>query len=113
MKFDKQSDFGTKESFTPQVVLYETNNLDTAVEMINHSGYGLSLSLFSNNKKVQEEIFHHAKTGLINYNLSTVGASSYLPFGGLGKSGNDRPAAAFSADFCVSPVAEKTQGEFL
>ena len=113
MKFDKNSPFGTKESFTPQVILYETNQLDQAIDMINHSGYGLSLSVFSKNKKLQEELFYRAKVGLINYNLSTVGASSYLPFGGLGKSGNDRPAGAFSAEFCVSPVAEKTQGAFL
>ena len=107
MKFDKNSSFGTKESFTPQVILYESNRLDQAVEMINHSGYGLSLSVFSKSKKVQEEIFHRAKVGLINYNLSTAGASGYLPFGGLGKSGNDRPAGSFSIDFCVTPVAEK------
>ncbi|MCZ0932283.1 MAG: aldehyde dehydrogenase family protein [Oligoflexia bacterium] len=112
MKFDKNSSFGTKESFTPQVIFYETDSLDQALEMINHSGYGLSLSVFSKNKKIQEEIFHRAKVGLINHNLSTAGASSYLPFGGLGKSGNDRPAGAFAIDFCVTPLAEKTKGDF-
>ena len=112
MKFDKTSSFGTKESFTPQVILYETNSLDQAIEMIHHSGYGLSLSVFSKNKKIQEEVFHRAKVGIVNYNLSTAGASGYLPFGGLGKSGNDRPAGSFAIDFCVIPVAEKTRGAF-
>ena len=112
MKFNKNSDFGTQESFTPQVILYEINSLNQAVEMINHSGYGLSLSLFSKNKQVQEEISQGAKVGLINYNLSSVGASGYLPFGGLGKSGNDRPAGAFAIDFCVTPLAEKIAGGF-
>ena len=112
MKFNKNSSFGTQESFTPQVILYETNRLDEALEMINHSGYGLSLSVFSKSKKIQEEIFYGAKTGLMNYNLSTAGASGYLPFGGLGKSGNDRPAGSFAIDSCVIPTAEKFKGEF-
>ena len=112
MKFDKNSAFGTKESFTPQVILYETKSLNSALEMINHSGYGLSLSIFSKNKKIQEEVFQKAKVGLVNYNLSSAGASGYLPFGGLGKSGNDRPAGSFAIDFCVTPVAEKFSESF-
>ncbi|MDE0092084.1 MAG: aldehyde dehydrogenase family protein [Oligoflexia bacterium] len=112
MTFDKNSSFGTKENFTPQVICYETKSLEQALEIIHHSGYGLSLSVFSRNKKVQEEISQRAKVGLINYNLSTVGASGYLPFGGLGKSGNDRPAGAFAIDFCVTPLAEKMKGGF-
>ncbi|MCY4321076.1 MAG: aldehyde dehydrogenase family protein [Bdellovibrionaceae bacterium] len=109
MKFDKNSSFGTKENFTPQVILYETNSLDEALEMINHSGYGLSLSVFSKNKKVKEDCFNFANVGLINYNLSTIGASGYLPFGGVGKSGNNRPAGSFAIDSCVIPIAEKNK----
>ena len=112
MGFDKSSSFGTKETFTPQVIIYETNSLDEALEMINHSGYGLSLSVFAKDKTVKEEIFYRAKVGLINYNLSSIGASGHLPFGGLGKSGNDRPAGSFAIDFCVSPLAEKIKNGF-
>ena len=36
---------------------------------------------------------------------NTAGASSALPFGGLGLSGNHRPAAAFSVDSCAAPIA--------
>ena len=112
MKFNPSSSFGTKETFTPQVVIYETTHLEEALKMINHSGYGLSLSVFSGNKKVCDEIFYQAKVGIINYALSSVGASGYLPFGGLGKSGNDRPAGAFAMDFCVTPLAERIKGGF-
>ena len=35
----------------------------------------------------------------------TAGASSKLPFGGLGLSGNHRPAGSFSLDYCAYPVA--------
>ena len=108
----KKSKPATKETFTPQVIFYEVESLDQAVELINYSGYGLVLSLFTNNSLVREEIFHRAKVGLINYNLSTIGASPWLPFGGLGKSGNDRPAGSFAFDFCVSPVAERSPEVF-
>ena len=113
MKYDKFSPIGTKETFTPQVIFYEIKDLDTALEIINRSGYGLALSLFTEDKKVKEEVFYRAKVGLINYNLSSIGASGFLPFGGLGKSGNDRPAGSFAIDYCVTPLAEKGQDGFL
>ena len=112
MQFDKSSRFGTKETFTPQVIIYETSDLDSALDMINHSGYGLSLSVFAEDPTVRDEIFYRARVGLINYNLSSAGASLFLPFGGLGKSGNDRPAGAFAIDLCVTPLAEKIKTGF-
>jgi hypothetical protein len=47
-----------------------------------------------------------AELGLeVNWNTGTAGASSKLPFGGLGRSGNHRPAGAFAVDACAYPVA--------
>ena len=107
-----KSHLQTKENFTPQVFIYEVDSLDQAIQLINSSGYGLVLSLFTEKKRVQSEIFYQAQVGLINYNLSSIGASGWLPFGGLGKSGNDRPAGAFAIDSCVSPLAERSRGGF-
>ena len=45
------------------------------------------------------------RCGVINWNRSTVGASSKLPFGGLKGSGNGHPAALFSTLYCTYPVA--------
>ena len=112
MTFDKSSLIGKTETFTPQVIFHEARDLNTALEMINRSGYGLALSLFTEDKKVKEEIFYRARVGLINYNLSSIGASGFLPFGGLGKSGNDHPAGAFAIDFCVTPLAERSKEGF-
>lgn len=107
MKFDKKSQIGTEETFTPQAVLYETSKLEEALEMIHRSGFGLVLSVFSKNKKIKRWFRDQAKTGLIYYNLASAGGSGRLPFGGYGKSGNDRPAGAFAIDSSVIPVAEK------
>ena len=99
--------FPQEETFTPQVLIYEVEDLEVAVRMINHSGYGLALSLFTQEERVKNEIFQEAKVGLINCNLPSCGASSFLPFAGLGKSGNDRPAASFMVDSCVSVLSEQ------
>jgi succinylglutamic semialdehyde dehydrogenase len=42
---------------------------------------------------------------LVNWNRTTNGASSRLPFGGIGKSGNDRPTAHYAVYYCTVPVA--------
>ena len=41
------------------------------------------------------------RTGLLNWNRGTVGASGKLPFGGTGKSGNDRPAGVTATLYCT------------
>jgi succinylglutamic semialdehyde dehydrogenase len=42
---------------------------------------------------------------VVNWNAPTVGASGRLPFGGLKRSGNHRPAALWSTLYCAAPVA--------
>lgn len=43
--------------------------------------------------------------GVVNWNRPTTGAAGSLPFGGLGDSGNHRPAGFYAIDFCNDPVA--------
>ena len=45
----------------------------------------------------------------MNVNAGTAGASSKLPFGGLGQSGNHRPAGSVSLDYCAYPVASMVE----
>lgn len=105
LKFNPNSPFQTEETFTPQVGIYEADSLDEALNIIHHSGYGLVLSLISEDKQIQEEIFYRAKVGLLNYNRSTCGASPKMPFGGMGRSGNDRPGGVSMIASCVTPVS--------
>jgi succinylglutamic semialdehyde dehydrogenase len=42
---------------------------------------------------------------VVNWNAPTVGARGRLPFGGLKRSGNHRPAALWSTLYCAAPVA--------
>ena len=105
MPFDKECPFQSEETFTPQAAIYEVETLKEALDIINHSGYGLALSLFSQNRKVREKVYYGTKTGLFYVNRATCGASPYLPFGGQGRSGNNRPAGSFMVHSCSFPVA--------
>lgn len=52
-----------------------------------------------------EQFRSQVRAGVINWNRPLTGASSSLPFGGVGHSGNHRPAGAFAVDFCSDPIA--------
>jgi succinylglutamic semialdehyde dehydrogenase len=80
-------------------------SLDEAIEQANTTRYGLAASIFTKDQSAADRFLAEARAGCINVNTGTAGASSKLPFGGLGLSGNHRPAGAFSVDYCAYPVA--------
>lgn len=104
-KFDEKSVYQTHEIFGPNVAIYETEDLDEALHINRAPGFGLVTSIFSKSKDTFNHVFANAHSGLVNWNRTTNGASSRLPFGGLGKSGNDRPSAHFAVYYCTVPVA--------
>lgn len=93
------------EVFGPILRLSLASDLDDALEQANASRFGLAASIFTRNKPAADRFLHEARAGCVNVNTGTAGASSKLPFGGLGHSGNHRPAGAFSLDYCAYPVA--------
>lgn len=103
--FDAKSLYQKTEIFGPNVAIYRSSDFDKAMEMVNSTGYGLVMALFSKNKELYETALLKARVGLLNWNRTTNGASSRLPFGGMGKSGNDRPSAHFAIQYCTVPVA--------
>ncbi len=93
------------EVFGPLLRLTVANSLEDAIEQANATHYGLAASIFTHDERAIERFFHEARAGCVNVNTGTAGASSKLPFGGLGRSGNHRPAGSFSLDYCAYPVA--------
>lgn len=104
-KFDTQSVYQKSEIFGPNVAIYRSSDFDHALENVNSSGYGLCMALFTKNTELYNEALLKARVGLLNLNRTTNGASSKLPFGGMGKSGNDRPSAHFAVQYCTVPLA--------
>ncbi len=104
-KHDPESIYQKTEVFGPNVALYVVEELDEAIQIANSSSYGLAFSVFSNDRKVFERCFDLSRVGVMNWNRSTVGASSRLPFGGMGKSGNNQPTGSFAVYSTTYPVA--------
>ena len=94
-----------EESFGPEAALYTIDDLDEAIAGANDSDYGLAASVFTGDRARYERCVGRLRVGCLNWNKATVGASGRLPFGGLGRSGNDRPAGASSTVYCTVPQA--------
>ena len=98
------------EIFGPFARVATAAHLDDALHLA-RSRYGLAASIFTKDVAAQQTFLRECRAGCLNINTGTAGASGKLPFGGLGLSGNHRPAAAFAHDYCAYPVAsmiEKT-----
>lgn len=93
------------EVFGPLLRISVVDSLDEAIAQANATKYGLAASIFTKNTAAIERFLAEARAGCVNVNAGTAGASSKLPFGGLGHSGNHRPAGSFSLDYCAYPVA--------
>jgi succinylglutamic semialdehyde dehydrogenase len=105
-RFERSTD---RETFGPLVRVSIVDGLDAAIEQANATPYGLAASIFTSDRAEYDRFFAACRAGCINWNNGTAGASSKLPFGGLGHSGNHRPAAAFSVDYCAYPVASMVE----
>lgn len=104
-KFDEKSVYQKTEIFGPNVAVLQVDDFDQTMNYVNSTGFGLVAALFTKEKALFEKALLDCRVGLLNWNRTTNGASSKLPFGGMGKSGNDRPSAHFAIQYCSVPVA--------
>lgn len=97
------------EIFGPFLRVSTFDTLDDALQQANSTQFGLASSIFTQDTAVTQRFLAEARAGCININAGTAGASSKLPFGGLGLSGNHRPAGAFSLDYCAMPIGSMVE----
>ena len=93
------------ELFGPLLQVIRVDDLDAAIAEANNTRFGLSASLIGGKPEEYDRFWANVRAGIINWNRPTNGASSAAPFGGIGLSGNHRPAAYYAADYCAYPVA--------
>lgn len=94
-----------REVFGPVVRISVADGLDDAIAQANATEFGLAASIFTRSEPCIAAAMEGLRAGCINVNCGTAGASGRLPFGGLGRSGNLRPAGAAMIDACAIPVA--------
>jgi len=102
---------GEMEWFGPLLVVQRRSDFAAALESAAETPYGLAASLLGGTQTMFEEFVDNAGAGVVNWNGPTTGAAGDLPFGGLGDSGNHRPAGFFAIDSCNDPIAslQRTQ----
>jgi succinylglutamic semialdehyde dehydrogenase len=93
------------ELFGPLLQVIRVPDFESAIREANATVYGLSASLIGGTAELYDSFWASIRAGVINWNRPTNGASSGLPFGGVGLSGNHRPSAWYAADYCAYPVA--------
>lgn len=107
-RIDKRPD---EEFFGPFLQVIRVPDFDAAIEEANRTKYGLTAGLLSTSREEYDEFYQRIKAGVINWNAPLTGARSAAPFGGVKHSGNYRPSAFYSADYCAYPVASLEDAE--
>ena len=93
------------ELFGPLLQIIRVEDFDQAIAEANATRFGLSAALIGGSPQDYNRFWANIRAGIVNWNRPTNGASSAAPFGGVGLSGNHRPAAFYAADYCAYPVA--------
>jgi succinylglutamic semialdehyde dehydrogenase len=96
-----------EEIFGPVMQIIRVDSFDEGIQIANDTKYGLSAGLLSDDGDLWEIFKRKIRAGVVNFNRPTTGAAGSLPFGGPGASGNHKPGAYYSADFCAWPMASQ------
>ncbi len=93
------------ELFGPDVGVELVDDDDEAIAVVNASRFGFANAVFTGSSERFERFYRETTSGILNRNRSTNLASPRLPFGGVGKSGNYRPAGSMAHRNVVVAVA--------
>ncbi len=94
-----------EEVFGPLLQVIRVNDFSAAIDEANNTRFGLAAGLLSDNEELWKTFSNEIQAGVVNWNRHTTGASGAAPFGGIGLSGNHRPAGFYAADYCAWPMA--------
>ena len=101
----------------PILQIVRIDDFDQAIAEATNTRFGLSASLIGGTPQEYNRFWANVRAGIINWNRPTSGASSKAPFGGLGLSGNHRPAAFYAAkveqDNSVDRLIVATDPDFI
>jgi succinylglutamic semialdehyde dehydrogenase len=94
-----------EEVFGPILQVIRVPTFEAAIEEANNTRFGLAAGLISDSEELFVKFETEARAGVLNWNRQTTGASGAAPFGGVGQSGNHRPAGYYAPDYSAWPMA--------
>ena len=93
------------ELFGPLLQVVRVDDFDQAIAEANRTRFGLCAALVGGTPQDYNRFWANSRAGLINWNRPTIEPAQAAPMGGIGLSGNHRPAGYYTADHCAYPVA--------
>ena len=97
--------FLKEEVFGPHVAIVPFDTIDDAISIYNDTKFGLSLGAITNYFRKMRKIRNECDSGMMYFNLGSIGAESHFFFGGVKASGNGWPSAAGMFDTIVHKVS--------
>lgn len=94
-----------EELFGPDLSVETFETDEEALELVAGNPFGFVSSVFTASRERFERFRDRAFSGMFNWNRSTNNASSNLPFGGVGRSGNYRPGGSHTPRSVTYPMA--------
>ena len=94
-----------EEIFGPLLQVIRVTDFEAALDEANNTRFGLAAGLISDSAELFTRFESEVRAGVLNWNRQTTGASGTAPFGGVGQSGNHRPAGYYAADYSAWPMA--------
>lgn len=94
-----------EETFGPLLQVIRVTDFEAALDEANNTKFGLAAGLISDSADLFNRFESEVRAGVLNWNRQTTGASGAAPFGGVGQSGNHRPAGYYAADYSAWPMA--------
>jgi len=83
-----EAEISRTELFGPIGCLYRAKDFKEALDLANHSPYGLTASIHTRNFNRAWEFTQKVRAGVAVVNGGTYGSEPHMPFGGMGDSGN-------------------------
>ncbi len=93
------------ELFGPDLSIEVFDDDAQTIARLNDSPYGFAYSVFTQDEAAFDRYLSGIEAGIVNLQRSTNQASGRLPFGGVKRSGNFRPAGSWAHRNLVYPVA--------
>lgn len=72
-----------EEVFGPIACLYQAEDLDEAMELVNDSNYGNAVTIYTEKGSEARKFRNEVKVGNVGINVGTVAPMAYYPFGGM------------------------------
>ncbi|MCB1121808.1 MAG: aldehyde dehydrogenase family protein [Verrucomicrobiae bacterium] len=95
-----------EELFAPVLPVVRARNFEDGLRLANQGNFGLSASIFTNNKKYAEVFLRKVEAGIAHVNLHTAFRTPNLPVAGWRDSGRGIPECGrFARDFYTRPRA--------